>query len=276
MLRDRIDMLYEVGVDALDSMNSATNVSVYTFRRRYQYEVVFNVKAPVLRSPEIRRALNMAIDRDAMIRDALDGHALPSFGLVWPQHWALGTNAPGFLHDPKAAAAVLSGAKKLRFTCLVPPDYERLALVVKQQLELVGVEVALQIEDPNRIFELIAAGNFEAVLFDVLSGQSPFRLYRWWHTGGSMNPGHLGSPPLDAALDRVRRAASDDQYRAAIAALQKTVVDDPPAIFLAWSERARAVSSRFIVPDTEPGRDILSTLYLWKLNTSERPVARVN
>jgi hypothetical protein len=41
------------------------------------------------------------------------------------------------------------------------------------------------------------------------------------------------------------------------------MVDDPPAIFLAWSERARAISTRFDVP-VEPGRDILSTLRLWR------------
>ena len=48
-------------------------------------------------------------------------------------------------------------------------------------------------------------------------------------------------------------------YRAGVAAFQRAIVDDPPAIFLAWSERARAVSTRFDVP-VEPGRDILSTL----------------
>ena len=37
-------------------------------------------------------------------------------------------------------------------------------------------------------------------------------------------------------------------------------MDDPPAIFLAWSERARAVSNRFVVPPPEAGRDVLSTL----------------
>ena len=46
-------------------------------------------------------------------------------------------------------------------------------------------------------------------------------------------------------------------------AFQRAIVDDPPAIFLAWSERARAVSTRFEVP-VEPGRDILSTLRLWR------------
>jgi len=67
----------------------------------------------------------------------------------------------------------------------------------------------------------------------------------------------------DAALDRVRHAANDDEYRAGVAAFQRAMIDDPPAIFLAWSQRARAVSSRFEVP-VEPGRDVLGTLRLWR------------
>ena len=37
LLRDRIDMLWEVGPDALDSMTSSSSVSVFTYTRRYQY-----------------------------------------------------------------------------------------------------------------------------------------------------------------------------------------------------------------------------------------------
>jgi hypothetical protein len=40
-------------------------------------------------------------------------------------------------------------------------------------------------------------------------------------------------------------------------------MDDPPAIFLAWSQQSRAVSTRFVVPTPEPGREILSNLRLW-------------
>jgi len=62
----------------------------------------------------------------------------------------------------------------------------------------------------------------------------------------------------------VRYAASDDDNLNGITAFQQAVDDDPPAIFLAWMERARAVSKRFVVPAAEPGRDVLSTLRLWK------------
>jgi len=48
-----------------------------------------------------------------------------------------------------------------------------------------------------------------------------------------------------------------------VAAFQRAMVASPPAIFLAWSERARAVSGRFDVHE-EPGRDILNTIRQWR------------
>jgi peptide/nickel transport system substrate-binding protein len=275
MLRDRLDMLYETGVDALDSLETATNVNVYTFTRRYQYEVLFNTNSPALKPPSIRRALNLAIDRDALVRAALNGRAVPSFGLIWPQHWALSPGLPTFTYEPQEATAALSAAH-VRFTCLVPPDYERLALVIRQQLDTFGVEMVLQQVTPEEAFKATAAGDFDSVLLDAISGQSLFRPYRLWHTQGSMNLGHIGSPQLNIALDGIRHAASDDEYRAAVAALQKHIVNDPPAMFLAWSARARAVSSRFNVPEPERGRDILSTLPFWTLNPAAPKVAHLN
>ncbi|HEY2907848.1 MAG TPA: hypothetical protein VGJ29_18230, partial [Vicinamibacterales bacterium] len=61
----------------------------------------------------------------------------------------------------------------------------------------------------------------------------------------------------------VRAASSDDEYKTAVENLQKLTFDDPPAIYLAWGQRSRAISKRFNVP-VEPGRDVLSTLRLWK------------
>ena len=39
--------------------------------------------------------------------------------------------------------------------------------------------------------------------------------------------------------------------------------EDPPGIFLYWSETTRAVSRRFIVP-REQDRDIFSTVAQWR------------
>jgi len=108
----------------------------------------------------------------------------------------------------------------------------------------------------------VASRRFEAVMTEFLGGPTLFNVYGMWHSRGSL-VGGLGNPLLDAALDRVRHASTDDEYRAGVADAQRAVVEDPPAIFLAWSRRARAVSRRFEVP-VEPNTDVLGTLRLWR------------
>jgi peptide/nickel transport system substrate-binding protein len=210
----------------------------------------------------VRRALNVAVDREALVKDALGGYALPSAGPIWPHHWALPSGLQPFPVDQRAAVAALAG-RKIRFTCLVRPDHERIALVLKRQFEAVGVEMTIQEASFDNAMEALTSNKFEAVLFDPVSGPSVFRPYEMWRTGGSLNLGQRGTPQLDVVLDRIRHATSDDDYRLSVAAFQQAIIEDPPALFLAWSERARAVSTRFDVAP-EPGRDILTTLRLWR------------
>lgn len=262
MLRDHLDMLYDVGTDALDSFERSNKISVFTYVRPYQYALVFNTKNAVFRSPQVRRALTEAIDRGSLVREALNGHGIPSSGPIWPHHWAIGPAPDRRTFDPGAAAKILA-TRQLHFTCLVPPDYERLALTLKRQLQAVNVTMDVQELPPDRIIDAMARHEFDSVLTDLISGPSLFRPFRWWHSG-TANPAGFSSPAVDAGLDRIRHATSDDEYRSGVAAFQRAMIADPPAIFLAWSERARAVSKRFAVPDAEPGRDILSTLRFWK------------
>jgi ABC-type transport system substrate-binding protein len=196
---------------------------------------------------------------------ALSGHGLVSKGPVWERHWAFPADWTTFPFNPQLAMKTISG-KSLRFTCLVPADavYERLALAVKQQLAPIGVDMVVEEASIDRLLKAVEDGTFEAVLMDGNSGPTLLRPYEYWHSGGSFNPGGLGNPTVDGALDRLRQASTDDDYRRAVSGILKAFMDDPPAIFLAWSERARAVSKRYIVPPAEPGRDILSTLRLWK------------
>lgn len=275
MLRNKIDMLYEVGSDAAPFMQDAKSVSTYSFTRPYQYVILLNVHSPKLKSRAVRHALNSAIDTTQVVREAFDGHAIASTGLVWPQSWALGIDAAKTSFDPQTASTVLKSAPGLTFTCLVPTDYERIALVVQRQLAAVGVKMDVEAVPPNRAYRAPASHSFEAVLIDILGGPTLLRPYELWHSNGTMNPGGIGTPALDAALDRIRHAASDDEYVAAVANLQRVTIDDPPAIYLAWGQRSRAVSSRFEVP-VEAGRDVLSTLRLWKPATSAEQRAQRN
>jgi peptide/nickel transport system substrate-binding protein len=271
MLRSRIDMLYEVGADALESLTGASDVSVFTFIRHYQLFLIFNTDLPIFREASVRRAFNLAIDRDEVISDGLNGHGIASSGPIWPSHWVLPSSQSTFQFDSRGAAATLK-PRKIKFVCLVPPEYERVALVLKRQLESVGVEMSLRETSLENLDQAFLKRDFDAVLTDLISGPSLFRVYAAWHSKGSLRA-NVGNERLDSALDRLRFSTSDEEYQRAALGFQAAFVQDPPAVFLAWSQRARAVSRRFDVA-TQPGRDILTTLRLWRPTNDIRYVGR--
>ena len=271
MLRDRVDMLFEVGIDTLDSMRGASNVALYAFDRPYQYLMVLNSRSPKLQSPDVRRALNQAIDRAEIVREGLQGHGTPSTGPISPHHWAFQPGGSTFVLNPQSAAAVLQRPRghadkqllSLKCLTLAEPPFEHLALLVKRQLLTVGVNLEVQEASLAEIGTAFKTHEFDAVLIDALSGWSVFRPYRWWHSKGTLNQG-FSSAKVDAALDVIRYAVNDQRYREGVGAFEQAIADDPPAIFLAWGDRSRAISNRFSIPAGEPRRDVMSNLRLWK------------
>ena len=266
LLRGNLDMLNEVNLDALDSLQAATNVNVFSYVRHYQFMIVFGPRAAALRPPEVRRELSAALDRDAIVREAMNGHGVVSTGPVPLQHWTMSNSAtaPALKQLAKNLAA-----RHLKFTCLVPPDtvYERVALAVKRQLAAVSVEMELQEATQQQVADAFRNGNFDALLGDIVSGPTLFRSFREWSSQGNALTEKLSSVKIDDALNRINHAISDDEYRAGVSAYQRAITDEPPALFIAWSERARAVSRRFFVPPPEKNGDVLNSIRLW------RPVA---
>jgi peptide/nickel transport system substrate-binding protein len=264
LLRENLDFVYEVGQDALDSLESSTTVKVFNYTRSYQHFVLLNPRVKSLRSAAIRRALNVAVDRTAILRDGLHDHGIVSLGPLWPGNWAA-SGLTGFPYDPAGAAQTIKAAREpIRFRCLVAPEDERVALVVQRQLAEVGVEMVLEEGTVESNSTRLRAGDFDAFLASMVSGPSVLRTYQWWHSKGSRTPSTFSTATIDAALDRVRHATTDDEYRTGVAAFHQAVLDDPPAVFLAWGQRARALSTRFqLPPDAEPNVDILGSLRQW-------------
>jgi peptide/nickel transport system substrate-binding protein len=224
--------------------------------------LIFNLRQQHLRDALVRRRLNAAIDRRDLIAETLRGHATPATGPVLPQHWANDGTLAEFEYKPVEIAPF---DKPLRIRAMYyDPVNERFALGVQKQLRSVGVDLVLE-QIPSEVGDQrLGAGDWDTFLVDAVSGPTVWRTSLFWQSGSPFNFGHFDSRAVDLALERVRSAATDADYKAAVAGFQKAMVDDPPAIFLAWSERARAVSTRFDVP-AEPGRDILRSLRLWRL-----------
>jgi peptide/nickel transport system substrate-binding protein len=286
MMRGEVDFLYEVGPEAVEFMKDETTVKMFPFLRPYVSGVIVNSKLPQFSDWRIRRALNHAVNRTAIVELALRGHGQPAAGPAWPQHWAFDSTVPTMTYDPGRAAALLDDAglpilpsrtgapARLHFTCILPENFalwERIGLMVQRDFAEVGVDMRLETVSVDEFNKRIGSGTYEAVLNEFVVGNNTTRPFTFWYSQSRRNLWGYRNPAMDSAFDRLRHAATDGEYRAAFRTFQLEGLDNPPAVFLALGEVSRAVSKRFQVV-AQPGTDILLSIADWRLAEPARAV----
>jgi peptide/nickel transport system substrate-binding protein len=289
MMRGEVDCLYEVPIDAREFVEAESSVEVLSYLREYSYVIAFNLRRNLFRNPEVRVALNLAVDRDQIIDEALRGHGRPASG-TWPLHWAYEGFDQPYHYDPRLADQLLTAQglpmpeisatdqpaqlpSRLRFVCMVAPGSvtaERIALITQRQLYDIGVDMVLETVSLEAFYKRMASGDYDAVLFDLIGGPSLVRPYIFWRSPQPSAPRDwdFGYQAADEALDALRAAASDAEIREAALEFQERLRTAPPGIFLAWAETAQAVTQGFELP-ARPEGEILETLWQWRLAGSQ-------
>jgi peptide/nickel transport system substrate-binding protein len=281
LLRGEVDMVSDVPSDAAQFIGN-DDVRVISFTRGYQYVIAFNSRRAPFDSAVVRRALNVAIDRDRLIKTRIQGAAVAATGPIWPKHWAYDSAIRPFVFDTKLATTTLESAgfrvrpspdsarppARLRFTCLIPSGYavlERIGLEVQKQLYDIGVDLKFEMLSPAAYGERVARGDFDAMLTDIISGPSLVRPYLFWHSAKEskgFNVFGYENSEAERLFQVLRTDINEAAVRSATRRLQQVMLDDPPALFLAWSERSRAIRRDFGVV-VEPDRDPMLTLWRW-------------
>ncbi|CAN5558079.1 glutathione ABC transporter substrate-binding protein [soil metagenome] len=281
LMRGEIDVVQEIQRDAVEFMEGSTQIRTYSSLRPFYIPLVFNLRHPILRNVEVRRALNEAVDRAEIVRDALRGFAQVADDPIWPAHWAHSGAARRYSHNPEAARLRLERAgfpirplrseqmaSRFQLTCLFwseDPQFERIALLLQRQLAGVGVDLQLTGMSLQTLVAHAGSGRFDAVLLPMSSGRSMNTNYAFWRSPETaaatrLNTGYTGA---DAVLDHLRTVRSDAEVRTAVADLQQRFYEDAPAVFIAWQETTRAVDARIDVSDgSEP--DVFFNIRRWR------------
>lgn len=294
LLRGEVDMVTDVPAEAVEFVSN-DQVDVLHYKRRYQYMVGFNSRQPALSSAAVRRALNLAVDRSALIQRALRGYGSPATGPLWPKHWAYDSSVAPFAFNQSQAMALLDGAgfgkgragarsnfpgARLKFTCLLVEGFslhERLGLELQKQLYDIGVDLQFEVVTLDTYNNRIRDGQFEAVLVDMISGPSFGRPYIFWRSAkdfDGFNQFGWENAEAEAQFAAIRASALDESAtRGATKRLQRIFLDDPPALFLAWSERARVAGPKF-KPVIDTDRDPVLTMWRWTRADDRRAAAQ--
>jgi peptide/nickel transport system substrate-binding protein len=283
MMRGDINILYEVSRESADFVDVESSVRTYPFLRAYYYFVAFNVRHPVLGRREVRQALSSAIDRDAIVRDAMRRRGEAADGPIWKYHWAYSTTQRSYRHNLDAARLRLDAEgfraptssagpnmpSRFRFKCLILGNdarFEAIGLLLQKQLYDIGVDMEIEAVPLAPLVDRLKQGEFDAFLFEMNSGRMLTWLYRTWHSGAATVD--TGYRSADVLLDRLRHATSETETRSIVADLQQVFYDDPPALFLAWPQVSRAVSATLDVPAV-PDADVFGRLSRFRRKQTE-------
>jgi peptide/nickel transport system substrate-binding protein len=205
---------------------------------------------PAFQDQRVRRALSLALDREALV--AFDA-AVPA-GPVGP---GLAADAlrPEELaehallqHDPEEAAKLLqaAGHALLTFSLEAPrtQPLRGLAQLITRQLRGAGMLPQLELVDDERLQQNLETGDFEAILFELEPVRSPdigLRLHASGGLGGVFSPWGYSNPIYDEAVrDALLEIDPAERARASRAA-QRLLLEDVPAM-LALPERVERIA----------------------------------
>ena len=225
MLRDRIDMLYEVSADALDSLTGATNVSVFTFTFGTTSTFSFSItRSPTSRDrATVRRALNARSIAMHLMQDGLNGHGdtlcRVQFG---PNTGPFDLIIRQFLSIPRAARADRRRQVAQRPAAIQLSRAAGTAnasrLLSSGNSRRSASKWKSRKHRSTQSCRLLQSGDFDAVLTEYGQRTKPLSAVSDVALGGLVQPWHAwGAVMLDAALDRIRYATTDDEYQAAVA-----------------------------------------------------------
>ncbi|MCX7626982.1 MAG: ABC transporter substrate-binding protein [Methylophilaceae bacterium] len=171
----------------------------------------FNLQDPLLKNPRVRRAVALAIDRDAIIRQVLIGGSRPATAILPPEHWAGNPALQPLPYDPAQARRLLqeSGlALPLKLTLKTSTDMQRLRLatILQAQMKKAGIDLRIRSLDWGTFFDDVRHGKFQLYSLTWVGVRTPDIYRRAFHSASvpptGANRGRLRDVELDALLKR--------------------------------------------------------------------------
>jgi oligopeptide transport system substrate-binding protein len=215
--------------------------------------VLFNARRPPFDDARVRRALSLAVDREALARQVRGGDAGPAWTFVTPDTQGYApSRGPAWRDWPEErrlaeARRLLAQAGHgpgqglaLQLDFIAGTLERRDAVALAAMWRRIGVEAEPRSSDARTLYGNLEAGAFEAastsiapmlpgpmIWFEILGSDGARRYSGWTHPG------------FDALLDGARRARSVAERSAFLRRAEALVLEEQPIaplVFPAWQE----------------------------------------
>ena len=265
LLSGRVDWIEAPAPDSLDKLRAAgCKIETNAIPHMWPYTLSLVPGAPTA-DIRVRKALNLAIDRDSMVK-LLGGLAVPAVGCVPPDHPWFGSPSFKIRYDPAEAKKLLAEAGwgpakrlKLKIAISTAGSGQMYPLVmnefIQQQFAEVGVDLEFQVMDWNALINLtrLGAKSPEGLQFAAINSSwntmDPHNAFMRFVDSQMIPPkgsnwGYINDPQLDALAAESRRTANPEDLDRVLAKINTRMVDEALFVWVVHDVWPNAISGK--------------------------------
>jgi peptide/nickel transport system substrate-binding protein len=215
-------------------------------------------KNPLGKDPRVREALELSLDRDAIVKVAMEGEAQPGNQWVAPTNRFYGKSAPIPKRNVERAKQLLkeAGVPNPSFTLMTPTtsDAQRIAQIVQAMAKEAGFDIKIHSTEFATSLNLADKGQFEAYVLAWSGRADPDgNLHTMLACKGPTNYAGYCKEDVEKLIDESRTSLDATRRIAAYDKIAQQVQKDRPIIYLyhrnwLWAHTAKLTGLR-TVPD---------------------------
>lgn len=219
------------------------------------YYLVVNTKDDIFKNPDLRQAVSLAINRQAIADTVYEGTRAPATSIIPPGIVGYEDGAfPYSKYDVEAAKAALTkagypngqGLPELTLSCNSGGGHEDVMALVQADLKAIGINVKTDFTEWAAYLKKLDDGTFQ---FGRLGWVADYPIidnfvYPLFKSGSADNKSKYENPAVDSALEAARKTLDESERIKAYQAIVKTVGQDTPVIPIVAYKHHHVTSAR--------------------------------
>ena len=247
----KINAFSDSSTDIIPDLDITSDIKSSELKLPQYYGMFFNLKDKLFEIPEIRKAINLSVNRDSIINNILNKKATKIVNPLTPYNkFSIEQVDP---YNVDEARKVLDEANwkdidgdgirekdniRAEFKVIIANGnkMDQIALELQRQLKEIGISMQYEILSFNEISNnYIKERKYQAILIGHTLNIYPDP-YLYWHSSQSLFPGvnlsQYSSINTDGHLESARTNTDENVVRSSMIQFQQQLMEDNPAVFL--------------------------------------------
>ncbi len=237
-----VDITFPVNPSDVSRVEAGAETSVQQSPSTRMVYLGFNTEEEPFNNRDVRRALHMAVDKQALLDGILDGTGSIADGPIAPDVFGFSDNIDSLEYDPEQAKELLAEAgypDGFKTTLLTDDERERqdLAQALQYQLAEIGVEIEIDTYEFGTYIERAGLGQSELFLgsWGTVTLDGDYGLYPVFHSdnkGPAGNRSFIDNEEIDRLLQGAREATDEQERLDLYEAAQNELANESPYAYL--------------------------------------------